>query len=360
MAEFNINLMVNGGEISSDISKLTADSVEFVNANFTFDESWGSLYKTAVFRRGETVYHTVLENDKCVIPHEVLSDGMLYISVFGVLGNKRATTTETTVFIEKSGYVICVPTAPSDDPYAYFLEQSTTLKNKSQLFATACEQSAKQTQNDKEACGEYKEASQLAAEQSTTLYNKTLALSQNVEAVKEIVLSSEENVIELEDSAKNSAASALESYQKTTADVMKNLETHNSEENDLAHPQILKLANEAKNIALGKAGAICFDTKEQMDLWTRGEYIRPDGKTTNDLKIGDNLYILELEVPDFWWDGTTAQPLESEKPNLSDYYTKSQIDDKVSNALFEVISKTDYENAYLNQTLDAGRIYFVY
>ena len=105
MAEFYLDLLVSGGEISSDISKLTADSIEYVTARFTFDESWNSLLKTAIFRRGETVYHTVLENDTCVIPHEVLSDGMLYISVFGVLGNKRATTTETNIFIEKSGYV---------------------------------------------------------------------------------------------------------------------------------------------------------------------------------------------------------------------------------------------------------------
>ena len=103
MSEFCLNLMVSGGEISSDISRLTADSVDYVTAQFTFDESWNGLYKTAVFRLGENVYHTVLENDKCSVPHEVLSDGMIYISVFGVSGTTRATTKEVSVYIEKSG-----------------------------------------------------------------------------------------------------------------------------------------------------------------------------------------------------------------------------------------------------------------
>ena len=360
MSEFYINLMVTGGEISSDISKLTADSVEYVTANFSFDESWSGLLKTAVFRRGETVYHTVLEDNKCTIPHETLSDGMLYISVFGLLGSKRATTTEVSVFIEKSGYVICEPSAPSNDPYAYFLEQSTNLKNQSQEYAAICQQSASDSRVNKNLCETYKSQSTTALKQVENFYNDTLILSKQVEMSKNEIITSENNVIALENNTKQYAGETLENYKKAKNEIMSSIEAHNSQDNDIAHPQILRLAKEAKSIAVGKAQAICFDTKEQMDLWINGEYQRDDKKTLNDLKIGDNLYILELEVPDFWWDGTTAQPLESEKPNLSDYYTKSELDAKVGNAMFEVISKTNYDNAYLNQTLDSGRIYFVY
>lgn len=37
----------------------------------------------------------------------------------------------------------------------------------------------------------------------------------------------------------------------------------------------------------------------------------------NTIKVGTNLYIRELNVPDYWWDGTRPQPLETQKVNLT-------------------------------------------
>ena len=84
MSSYTLNILVEGGNISSDYSLLTADSVNFIVADFSFDEGWSDLVKTAVFRVGELVYHSPLENNKCTIPFEALKEPIMYISVFGV------------------------------------------------------------------------------------------------------------------------------------------------------------------------------------------------------------------------------------------------------------------------------------
>lgn len=79
-------------------------------------------------------------------------------------------------------------------------------------------------------------------------------------------------------------------------------------------------------IAKGAAQALVFDTLVQLENWINGLYIRSDGKTISDLRIGDWLLIIELDVPDFWWDGTQKQELETGKIDLSDYATIVQLD----------------------------------
>ena len=38
-----------------------------------------------------------------------------------------------------------------------------------------------------------------------------------------------------------------------------------------------------------------------------------------DIAIGQNLYIRDTDVPDYWWDGTKVQPLETQKVDLTEY-----------------------------------------
>lgn len=56
-----------------------------------------------------------------------------------------------------------------------------------------------------------------------------------------------------------------------------------------------------------------------------------------DIPIGTNMYIRDTGVPDYWWDGSMAQPLETQKVNLTEYakteyvaanYVKKETEDK--------------------------------
>lgn len=94
----------------------------------------------------------------------------------------------------------------------------------------------------------------------------------------------------------------------------------NTVKNDLRNTNT-KVA-EALTIAKGKNRALVFTTFKELNDWINGEFVRDDGKTTADLQVGDNLYIVEVGVPDYWWDGNTIQVLETQKVDLSEYATK--------------------------------------
>lgn len=66
-------------------------------------------------------------------------------------------------------------------------------------------------------------------------------------------------------------------------------------------------------IAKGASRAVTFDTLAQLDGWLAGTYTRLDGKTKADLQVGDNLYIKQLDVPDYWWGGDGKYELETAK-----------------------------------------------
>lgn len=77
--------------------------------------------------------------------------------------------------------------------------------------------------------------------------------------------------------------------------------------------------SEVETIARGASRAIVFDTLVALNAWLA------ISSNTSQLRIGDNLFIRELGVSDFWWDGTQKQPLETEKVDLSNIYTKAEI-----------------------------------
>ena len=318
MSNYTIDLSVKGGNIFSGTSSITADSVEYVKAEFTFDQSWLDLIKTAVFRVDELVYHTPLENDCCFIPFEALKEGIMYVSVFGVKGNTRATTNEFAISVVGSGYTLLEPSVESDDPYQYYINKVNELKD----LASDAADSANTAMDTAINCADTADKAKNAATEQANI-------------------------------ALNAANSAL-------VTVTNEIENHNSADNLLAHPTLYALATEAKAIALGKSSAICFETKADFDGWLNGEFSRADGKTPADLKIGDNIYITEINTPDYWWDGSSPKILEGEKVDITDYCTKAELDAKIKNAAFEVINQEDYDALYLSGNLESGRIYFVY
>lgn len=79
--------------------------------------------------------------------------------------------------------------------------------------------------------------------------------------------------------------------------------------------------------------ALLFDTKDDLYTWIQDDI----NKST--LKIGQNIYIKEIDTPDYWWDGTELQILETEKVSLEGYVTETQLDTKLS----EYVKNTDVE-----------------
>jgi hypothetical protein len=292
---YTLNIQVDGGNISADHSLLTADSVEYIVALFTFDKSWNNLYKTAIFRTGELVYHVPLENDSCKVPFEALKEPAMYISVFGVMNNTRATTAELPIQIQNSGYTMCEPEAPTLDPYNYFLTKVIQCRDEVVVNTEQC------IENSKQAA-----------------------------AALEEFLSHEEILKGLSNEVQSCSTVAFDAAARAETAVFAAIANHNYEENTDAHPNILKIANEAKNLALNKSQTVCFDTKKQMHDWFAGVFNRADGKTIADLKVGDGIFIAESGVPDYWWNGSGLYPIKSD---FSNYYTKAEIDAMFANAL---------------------------
>lgn len=91
-------------------------------------------------------------------------------------------------------------------------------------------------------------------------------------------------------------------------------------------------AEKAMSIAKGRATGYVFDTYDDMRYWLYADYPGEDGILDTDLgqieqaeknramlNLGDNLYIRDKGVPDYWWDGEKEQQLETQKVDLAEY-----------------------------------------
>lgn len=64
------------------------------------------------------------------------------------------------------------------------------------------------------------------------------------------------------------------------------------------------------SLSSGIMPAKVFDTKSALDEWLAEE----DNADT--LKVGQNIYIVDAGTPDYWWDGTGLQVLETDKVEI--------------------------------------------
>lgn len=111
-----------------------ADSVLFERINFTFPESWSGYSKTAVFRNDENTISVVLNGDsslctgenECYVPYEVIKAPYFTVSVFGILGDSRATTPQVKITVKESGYGDGdLPKDPTPGEYEQIISLST-------------------------------------------------------------------------------------------------------------------------------------------------------------------------------------------------------------------------------------------
>lgn len=99
--------------------------------------------------------------------------------------------------------------------------------------------------------------------------------------------------------------------------VVVNSETRKTLAEDLS--SLSDKATKAESIAKGKATGYVFDTKADMDAWLE------NADNVSKLLLGDNLYIRATDTPDYWWDGTSAQELETQKVDFSNIVKDVQV-----------------------------------
>lgn len=125
----DINFKIEKCHIYIDMSKPpVSDSVNYLTAVFDFDEEWQGFTKTAVFTGKANVFNVLLDNNKCVIPHEVLQGKYFTVSVFGIKEEVRITATELFIPLDKSGYMEGeTPSEPTPTVYEEILTQLTRI-----------------------------------------------------------------------------------------------------------------------------------------------------------------------------------------------------------------------------------------
>lgn len=82
--------------------RIVSGSKNFVEARFIFSNEWNGLTKTAIFKRGESVFHVILEDNRCMVPYEVMKDsGEFSVSIFA---GDLITADSVPVIVIQSGY----------------------------------------------------------------------------------------------------------------------------------------------------------------------------------------------------------------------------------------------------------------
>lgn len=110
----------------SNIETVVADSKNYLSAAFIFSEDWSEITKTAVFSHGENVFNVVLEDDKCIVPHEVIKESHFNVSVFG---GDLITASEVRVDVMESGMEDGeTPSEPTPDIYNQIVTTATEAK----------------------------------------------------------------------------------------------------------------------------------------------------------------------------------------------------------------------------------------
>jgi hypothetical protein len=98
------------------------------------------------------------------------------------------------------------------------------------------------------------------------------------------------------------------------------LQTINANSLTTTNKTIVEAINEVNAIVKGKSKGYVFNTKASLDIWLSN----PTNKAL--LNNGDNLFIVALDTPDYWWDFADQiyHPLESEKVDLTGYVANSR------------------------------------
>lgn len=119
-----IIIKINGQVATCDQPAVLTSSAQVLTAVFEFDEHWDGMMKTAIFTRNGVSKNIILQENKCVVPTEVIKNGGFIVSVLGMVDDKVLTTTnQCAVVLNLSGYVPGITVKePSKDVYQQIME----------------------------------------------------------------------------------------------------------------------------------------------------------------------------------------------------------------------------------------------
>jgi hypothetical protein len=112
-----LNFTVNGQIITYDDGEVTpvANSLNYINAHFAFNDEWDGLVKTSIWRKGDLEYTVLIGLEDTIENIGWLTAGEWEVSVFG--GN-LITVNTACVLVQPSGYDSgVVPPEPPEEIY---------------------------------------------------------------------------------------------------------------------------------------------------------------------------------------------------------------------------------------------------
>lgn len=128
------------------------------------------------------------------------------------------------------------------------------------------------------------------------------------------------------------------------------IEEHNT--NEETHSDIRELIKEIRNKIDGINEAISFVNETQLSDWISGTYSRSDGKTVNDLFVGQHIYIQDQSERDFWVSQLPISSindlteLPTDKIELEDYVLKENLAKVATSGSYKDL--LDLPNIYYN------------
>lgn len=299
-----INVTIRNKIATADKTIYVCGNTDFM-VNFDFDAEWDAFsVKTVRFINGDEYVDILMDGNQCAMP---LFSNTNTIKV-GVFAGDLRTTTSAFIMAQKS--ILCggsgTPKVEQPDIYSQLLDQLNEEINRAET-----------------------------------------TVRESVEDLVSEAVSAEASAKTSAENAEDSAETAANEAARATNNILNGVSTHNAD--SASHQDIRQGIREVENIAKGRNHAVVFDTFSAMTEWLKV------ASNVATLEIGTNLYIRELNVPDYWWDGTTYQELEVEHPDLTQYATKVELQANIP----LVIEQSDYNALVENGTLQANRIYYV-
>lgn len=308
----------------------------FVEVEVRF-EGWDDYENKRIqFIQKDRILNRLLVDNKCYLPME-LAVGMFQVTVIGTQPNgMRATTQVLCDLIVASGYQEGgdPPVPPTPDLYAQLLQSMDTSIEKSvpkigendHWFVWSAEL-GEYTDTGVTAKGGSLDPEALA--DAVEKYLSEHPIQEKDPTVPEWAKKTlKPKVSEWENDAgylteytesDPTVPSWAKNPDKPTYTVSEISGAASSEELEEAKETLQSEISAVDAIARGKSRARVFATKQAMLNWLQ------DSSHVAELAIGDNFYIKATDTPDYWWDGTQVQELESEKVDLTDYATKEEL-----------------------------------
>lgn len=117
--------------------------------------------------------------------------------------------------------------------------------------------------------------------------------------------------------------------------------------------------NEMSQIAAGKNKAYVVADASKIDK-TGKKITLTDGTVVNfsTLKVGDYVWVVATNTPDYWWDGNSMQAIEVDHPDLSGYMLTTTADGKyqTKSAMSAYLTTAAAASTYITKTVYESKV----